>query len=49
MPNVLIRDVDEATHVRLKEKASAAGLSLQAFLSHLLADEARKPLPGRAR
>ena len=40
MPNVLIRDLDEATHDRLKEKAVALGMSLQAYLGRVLSQEA---------
>lgn len=36
MPNVLIRDLSDEVHARLKERAAAEGLSLQSFLAREL-------------
>lgn len=46
MPSVLIRSVPDETHERLKQKASAEGMSLQAFLVRVLESEAKKPIRG---
>ena len=46
MPNVLIRDLSDEVHTRLKERAAAVGMSLQCFLARELAAVAREPSPG---
>ncbi len=46
MPNVLIRELPEEVHERLKQKASAEGMSLQSFLVRLLEAEAERPIRG---
>ncbi len=42
MPNVLIRDLPDDVHARLKARAAARGQSLQAFLTQELVEAARR-------
>ncbi len=43
MPDMLIRSLDENTHLELKRRADAAGVSLQLYVTKLLADHVRRP------
>lgn len=43
MPDVLIRDLDEAVHIELKRRARARGQSMQAYLRDVLAEHAESP------
>ena len=43
MPSVQIKDVPEATHGVLKQRAAAAHQSLQEYLRARLIDEANRP------
>lgn len=43
MPNVLIRDLPTAVHATLQARASAAGMSMQQYLSAQLCQLARTP------
>lgn len=45
MANVLIRDLAEDVHERLKEQATTEGLSLQAYLARELASLAARMTP----
>jgi len=43
MPSIQIKDVPEETHAVLRERAAAAGQSLQEYLRGRLVDEASAP------
>lgn len=43
MPSVQIKDVPDATHAILRERATAARQSLQEYLLTLLIEEASRP------
>lgn len=43
MPSIQIKDVPEATHAVLRQRAVAAGQSLQEYLRGRLVDEASSP------
>ncbi len=43
MPSIQIKDVPEATHAVLRQRAAAAGQSLQEYLRGRLIDEASSP------
>ncbi|OMH24701.1 hypothetical protein BKD30_07860 [Tersicoccus phoenicis] len=43
MPSVQIKDVPEATHAVLRQRAAAAHQSLQEYLRSRLIDEASRP------
>lgn len=43
MPNIQIKDVPEATHAVLRQRASAAHQSLQEYLRSRLIEEAAQP------
>lgn len=43
MPSIQIKDVPDATHARLRQRAAAAGQSLQEYLRGRLIDEASTP------
>lgn len=43
MTDLLIRDMDPATHKELKRRAEQAGMSLQAYVSRVLGHHAARP------
>ncbi len=43
MPDMLIRDLDEHIHVELKRRADDAGMSLQRYVSRMLAQHVSQP------
>jgi hypothetical protein len=43
MPSVQIKDVPEQTHTVLRQRAAAAGQSLQEYLRSLLIEQAGQP------
>jgi hypothetical protein len=43
VPDVLVRDLDPATHGALKRRAEAAGVSMQAYITRLLDEHASRP------
>lgn len=43
MSDLLIRNLDETTHAELKRRAEQAGMSVQAYVSRLLAEHAARP------
>lgn len=43
MPDLLIRDVNAETHQELQRRAEQAGMSLQAYVSDLLAQHTAHP------
>lgn len=46
MGDLLIRDLPPATHEELKRRAEQAGMSLQAFVTHLLERSTATPALG---
>ena len=43
MADVLIRDVDPALHAELRRRAESAGLSMQSYITRLLAEHVERP------
>lgn len=43
MADVLIRDVDPSVHAELRRRAESAGLSMQNYITRLLAEHVRRP------
>ena len=43
MPDVLIRDLDAEVHQALKRRAEQKSLSLQAYITMVLSDHAKRP------
>ena len=43
MADVLIRDVDPAMHAELRRRAETAGVSMQRYITGLLAEHVRRP------
>lgn len=43
MADVLIRDVDPAMHAELRRRAESAGMSMQTYITALLAEHVRRP------
>jgi hypothetical protein len=43
MADVLIRDVDPAMHAELRRRAESAGLSMQSYITRLLAEHVQRP------
>lgn len=43
MPSIQIKDVPEETHAVLRQRAAAAGQSLQEYLRGMLVDQASAP------
>lgn len=43
MPSIQVKDVPEAVHATLRQRAAAAGMSLQEYLLALLTEETNTP------
>lgn len=43
MTDLLIRDLDQATHSELKRRAEQVGMSVQAYVSRVLVQHAARP------